>query len=212
MASNKGRLAGAMRRLIASGMPHPTPSVRKALKAAKNESIFEEYYGYVEDIISHPEVQRLAEYKQHGDSDRLQHSISVSFMGFLIARRFKLDARATARGGMLHDLFFYYSQDKGFDGLHFLVHPKIALANSEALFDLTEKEKEIIACHMFPVCTQFPRYWETQIIQLVDKYCATNEALAFIIKKGFRRAQVRPVRERKYAYLRVLSRGGKATI
>lgn len=193
-----------MRRLIASGMPHSTHSVRKALRAAKNESIFEEYYAHVEDIISHPEVQRLSQFTQHGDSNRLQHCISVSFMGFLMARRLKLNARAVARGGLLHDLFFYYSQDKIFDGLHFLVHPRIALANSEALFELTDLEREIIACHMFPVCTRFPRHWESQIIQLADKYCAVNEAIAFIIKKGFKRAKMRPVRERKYSYLRMM--------
>ena len=185
-------------------MPFPSATSRKAIKAAKIESVFEEYYSYVEDIISHPEVQRLAQYKQHGDSDRLQHSMSVSFMGFLLARKLRWDAKAVARGGLLHDLFFYYSQDKVFQGLHFLVHPKVALANSEALFNLTDKERDIISCHMFPVCDRFPRYKESHIIQLVDKYCAMNEAFAYILQKGFKRLNILPVRERKYAYLRVL--------
>jgi uncharacterized protein len=67
----------------------------------------QEYLSYVGELLARPEVQRLANYTQHYFSNRLEHSISVSYDSYRIAKRFKLNARATARAGLLHDLFYY---------------------------------------------------------------------------------------------------------
>ncbi len=56
-----------------------------------------EYVGYVADLLAKPEVQRLAEHPQHHYSNRLEHSISVSYQSYLIGKRLHLNVRAIAR-------------------------------------------------------------------------------------------------------------------
>ena len=87
----------------------------------------EEYLSYVEDLLATEEVQKLAEYTQHMHSTRLEHSISVSYHSYKLAKRWNGNARATARAGLLHDLFYYDWRTTKFDeGSHAYVHPRIA--------------------------------------------------------------------------------------
>lgn len=45
-----------------------------------------EYMSYVGELLQTPEVQRLADFKQHYFSNRLEHSIAVSFDSYRIAK------------------------------------------------------------------------------------------------------------------------------
>ena len=66
------------------------------------------------------------------------------------------------------------------DGLHAFVHPKIACENASKLFSLNKKEKDIIVKHMWPVTFfHFPKYPESFIITLSDKYSAIQESVVF---------------------------------
>ena len=58
-----------------------------------------EYVALVADLLAKPEVQKLANYTQHHHSNRLDHSISVSYDSYLIAKKHHLNVRATARPG-----------------------------------------------------------------------------------------------------------------
>ena len=149
-----------------------------------------EYYGSVGDIILSDEVQSLIEHRQHAGVTRLQHSINVSYYSFLLCRKLGLDSRAAARGGLLHDLFFYHFSDGDAPpGLHIFIHPRQALKNAESLTALSPVEAEIIVKHMWPFCA-FPKYRETHIVSLVDKYCALCEtadyAMLYLLRKGRR--------------------------
>lgn len=83
--------------------------------------------------------------------------------------------------GMLHDLFLYDWRKKRPDGkgLHAFHHPRIALENSKKIFDLNKKEEDIILKHMWPVTLAFPKYKESYIITLSDKYCALLETYKY---------------------------------
>src|SRR5690625_7878174 len=62
-------------------------------------------------------------------------------------------------------------------GSHNSAHPKIALKNARKITEINDLEKDIILKHMF-LCTikgGFPRYKESFIVTLVDKYCAISE-------------------------------------
>ena len=96
---------------------------------------------------------------------------------------------------MLHDLFLYdwRKRENGRKGLHAFTHPKSAYENASNLFDLNEKESDIILKHMWPVTIKLPKYKESYILTLVDKYCAMNESYQEIYnrlcqKKRFRYA------------------------
>ena len=50
--------------------------------------------------------------------------------------------KATARAGLLHDLFYYDWRVTKFDrGTHAWIHPRIAVRNAEKLTVLTPREK-----------------------------------------------------------------------
>ena len=66
-----------------------------------------EYMDYVGHLIATPKVQKLGKIPHHYYSTRLEHSINVSYTNYKIAKKFGWDAKSTARGGLLHDLFFY---------------------------------------------------------------------------------------------------------
>lgn len=136
----------------------------------------EAYMALIADLLAKPEVQKLAEYTQHHHSDRLEHSLSVSYRSYELAKKWHLNTRSIARAGLLHDLFYYDWRDTKFDlGTHAYVHPRIALRNAEKLTDLTPMEKDIIVKHMWGATVGRPRYRESYIVSLVDDYCAVAE-------------------------------------
>lgn len=138
-----------------------------------------EYISYIEDLLATEEVQKLANYTQHMNSTRLEHSISVSFNSYKLAKRFNGDARATARAGLLHDLFYYDWHTTKFDeGSHAYMHPRIAVKNAEKITELSDLEKDIIIKHMWGATIMPPKYKEGYIVTMVDKYCAIKEAAA----------------------------------
>ncbi|MBO1307583.1 HD domain-containing protein [Enterococcus sp. 669A] len=138
-----------------------------------------EYMSYVEDLLATEEVQKLANYIQHMNSTRLEHSISVSYNSYKIAKRLNGDARATARAGLLHDLFYYDWHTTKFDeGSHAYMHPRIAVKNAEKITELSALERDIIIKHMWGATITPPRYKEGYIVTMVDKYCAIKEAAA----------------------------------
>ena len=51
-----------------------------------------------------------------------------------------------------------------------------ALREAEARFDLTDKEKDIIVKHMWPLSPWMPRYKESFTVSMMDKYCAMMSA------------------------------------
>ncbi len=143
-----------------------------------------EYLSYVGDLLATEEVQKLAEFTQHFHSTRLDHSISVSYYSYKITKKFGWNAKATARAGVLHDLFFYDWRTTKFDeGTHAYMHPRIAVKNAEKITELSDLEKDIIIKHMWGATIAPPRYKEGYVVTMVDKYCAVKEALLPLIQK-----------------------------
>lgn len=151
-----------------------------------------EYVSYISDLLETEEVQRLANYTQHMNSTRLEHSISVSYNSYKIAKRMGLNAKAVARAGLLHDLFYYDWRTTKFDeGSHAYMHPRIAVKNAEKITDLSDLEKDIIIKHMWGATVTPPKYKEGYIVTLVDKYCAIKEAMEPITTKALAKARER---------------------
>lgn len=136
-----------------------------------------EYVALIEDLLELEEVRSLEKFKHHKVTNRLAHSISVSYYSYCLAKRFKLNTRAIARAGLLHDLFFYESEDKhevGGNG-HNWEHPRIALENAKKLTELSDLECDIIEKHMFGATKELPKYKESWIVTLMDKRAAITE-------------------------------------
>ncbi|MBA1434643.1 HD domain-containing protein [Bombilactobacillus bombi] len=139
----------------------------------------QQYLELVKDLLAKPELQRLQSIKQHHYSNRFDHSVRVSYYSYLLGKRWHLNTRALARGGLLHDLFYYDWDSQQMDfRTHAYVHAHIALNNAQKLTQLSPMEADIIVKHMFGATTQVPRYWESLIVSLVDDKCAVQEALS----------------------------------
>jgi len=135
-----------------------------------------DYVAIVADLLAQPAVQRLADFTQHHHSNRLDHSIAVSYDSYLLAKKWHLNTTAVARAGLLHDLFYYDWRETKFDlGSHAFIHPRVALRNAEKLTKLTPMEKDIILKHIFVATLALPKYRESFLFSLVDYYEAENE-------------------------------------
>ena len=64
----------------------------------------------------------------------------------------------------------------------------MACSEASRLFTLSTREKDIILKHMWPMTpTRLPRYKESMVIVLTDKYCAMLEVVIPLFRKLFRR-------------------------
>lgn len=150
----------------------------KAVLSKKDLSKCSEYYSCVTDLLNDRNVQRLSAFRHHIGTTRFQHSLNVSYYNFLLCRFLHLNARAAARAGMLHDLFFYNRKNhEKIERSHASEHSKIAFFNASEMFSISELEGDMIINHMWPMTKSLPRHRETFIITLVDKFCAVAEVL-----------------------------------
>ncbi len=151
------------------------------MKVVKNKKIIfedKEYMVLILDLITNDKVQKMKQYRQHHQISCFDHCLFVSYNTYLICKKLKLDYISAARAGMLHDLFLYdwRKRENGRTGFHAFTHGKTAYQHALAILDLNDKEKDIILKHMWPVTPAFPKYRETFILSLVDKYFAIAEA------------------------------------
>lgn len=158
-----------------------------AYKTMSPEYYLTEFFDIIQDIISNTTVQQMKNYRQHCNTSCFKHCMQVAYFTFIACKALKLDYISATRAAMLHDLFLYDWRKKYRDtelpGLHAFVHPLIALKKANAIFDLNDKEKDVISKHMWPVTFSFPRYKESYIVTIMDKYSACLETYLYIQEK-----------------------------
>lgn len=147
-----------------------------------------EFLKIIEDLRNNPTVKKMKLYRQHYSSSCYEHCLEVSFFSYKVCKKLGLDYKSSARAGLLHDLFLYNwrlpQNNLPVKGLHAFAHPKIALINSMKITRLNKKEKDIIVKHMWPVTLfNVPRYKESFIITIVDKYSALRSTYRFYKNK-----------------------------
>ena len=137
-----------------------------------------EYLMIIADLINQEKVQEMKQYRQHHKINCFEHCLFVSYNTYLICKKYHLDYISAARAGMLHDLFLYdwRKRENGRKGLHAFTHGRTAYEQASTFLKLNDKEKDMIIKHMWPLTIIPPRYIESFIITLVDKYCALKES------------------------------------
>lgn len=149
---------------------------------ARKKLLQQEYYETVKDILEHPAVKKMKQYHHHYNTSCYRHCLHVSFWNFMICKKLRLDMRAAARAGMLHDLFLYdwhmHTKETG-DHFHGLTHPRYAMHMAETYFKLTKKEKEIILHHMWPITVSPPKTKEGYITTVTDKISGLFEMVDY---------------------------------
>lgn len=146
-----------------------------------------EFFNIIDDIISNDTVKQMKNYRQHCDTSCYKHCMQVAYFTYIACKKLKLDYISATRAAMLHDLFLYDWRKKykniDISGLHAFVHPQIALKNASEIFELNDLEKDIILKHMWPVTFSLPRYKESYIVTIMDKYSACLETYLYLQNK-----------------------------
>ena len=134
------------------------------------------------DILESPSFQSTREHIQHGTVTVNAHCISVAKHSLMLADKLKIriERRELIRGALLHDYFLYDWHDKDHINplkLHGFFHPGRALKNATRDFELTEREKDIICKHMWPMTIIPPMCREAWIVTAADKWVSLMETL-----------------------------------
>ena len=134
-----------------------------------------DYINIVDNILNNDEFNEIKKIEHHGTT-RFDHSVRVSYFSYKISKLLRLDYNVAARAGLLHD-FFLSDEDRNMKDkfISTFTHPKKAVENSARVFNINEKEKDIIHSHMFPIYLSLPKYAESWIVSLVDKVVGTYE-------------------------------------
>lgn len=156
-----------------------------------------EFNNIILPLIENETVQEMKKFRQHYETTCYDHCLTAAYYCYCICKKYHLDYKSATRAAMLHDLFLYDWRTRQPDrkGLHAFTHGKTACQNACKLFDLNDKEKDIIIKHMWPVTISFPKSFEGFILTFVDKYCAMSESFEILKSRLFMKKTFR------YAYL-----------
>ena len=133
----------------------------------------EEFQTIIKEFIHNETVQEMKKYRQHYETSCFDHCYMAAYYCFCICKKYQPDRK----------------------GFHAFTHGKKACENACKLFDLNEKEKDMIIKHMWPVTIEFPKSIEGFVLTLVDKYCALSESFDVFQTRLFTKQSFR------YAYL-----------
>lgn len=151
--------------------------VDETSEKAKHLALANEFYDCIKDLLDEDDVKELKSFSQHLNTTRLQHSINVSYYTFLWCKHLGLSYREAARAGLLHDLYLYdwKKKEQPMEGRHSVVHPMVALETAKQLAQLTPMMEDAIVKHMWPMSLHMPKYRESWVLSIADKYCAVSE-------------------------------------
>lgn len=166
-----------------------SPHEKKAAKAwaeddtwVKQEKYREdkEYLACVQDILDNPVFNQMEAYFQHGNTTCREHCIRVSYMSYKLCRKLGWEYYETSRAALLHDLFLYdwhtHAKETG-EHFHGFTHPRVAMNNAVRYFDVTERQKDMILRHMWPLTPIPPKSKEGFVIIYADKFCGLSEVV-----------------------------------
>lgn len=156
----------------------------------RQKRIEKELRRYASDILHSENFDSSKKNMQHGTISVKEHSIQVARQSILFSDLLGIEhnRRDLVRGALLHDYFLYdwHCVDKeNPHRLHGFHHPARALKNAECEYDLTDRQKEIIIKHMWPLTVVPPMCREAWLVTAADKYCSLLETIH--LQKGHRR-------------------------
>lgn len=145
---------------------------------------------YAWDILHSKNFDNSKNNMQHGRVSVKEHSIQVARQSVAFAELLGIEhnRKDLVRGALLHDYFLYDWHDVDKENphrLHGCHHPARALRNAEEEYELTDRQREIIIKHMWPLTIIPPMCREAWVVTAADKYCSLLETMH--LQKGHRR-------------------------
>ncbi len=134
------------------------------------------------DILRSNNFRKSNDYVQHGTMSVGRHSLDVARYSVTLSKKLgiRCNQKDLVRGALLHDYFLYDWHNRNrenYSPLHGFYHPEIALKNAEKEYVLTDRQREIIRKHMWPLTPIPPMCKEAWIVTAADKYCSLLETV-----------------------------------
>jgi len=153
--------------------------IQKLLKRSVGlrPELCDEFMELTGGIIFDPAYLQLKQIKHH-DKSIYDHTLQVAWLSYRLGKLLRLKQRELVRGALLHDFFLYDWRKQRPDSgkLHAFEHPLVSHQNAVKYFSpITEIERDIILKHMWPLTLFPPKYPESFLVCMVDKYIATRE-------------------------------------
>ncbi len=134
-----------------------------------------EFNQIVDSIINNEEFQKMKDIPHHGIT-RYHHLLRVAYYTYYVTKFLRLDYLKATRAAVLHDFFFEQEGQEYSKARVWRKHPSYAIDNTERVFGLlSDKEKDIIKTHMFPVTFTPPKYLESWIVDIIDDIAGIYE-------------------------------------
>ncbi len=135
-----------------------------------------EFNNIISDIIKNDKFIKMKDENHHGIS-RLEHSLNVAKVSYMIAKKFKSKQLVeTTRAALLHD---FYINDELINKVSLIQHPKVAARNAKKIFKINNKQYNAIVAHMFPFSVVLPTNMISLNVTLSDKIVAIYECLRY---------------------------------
>lgn len=141
-----------------------------------------EYYQIVKPILEDKNFQKRKNFMHHENRSVYDHCLAISIISYYWAKKFNLDYRSAAIGGLLHDFYpnpwlshnnkLVNKPKTPLFQKHGFIHAREAAQNAKKYYPdfVNEKIDNIIKRHMFPLNIHPPKYKESWLITIVDKY------------------------------------------
>ena len=72
-----------------------------------SEEVSQAYFEEVKHILQNKQFVELSKFVYHQWTNRLMHSVNVSYLSWHLAKKLGCDATVAARAGLLHDFCLY---------------------------------------------------------------------------------------------------------
>lgn len=136
---------------------------------------FNDFFRY---ISKSGQFDKTKHFIQHGDTSVYSHCVAVAYVSLWFSYRLHISVskQSLLMGAFLHDYFLYdWHENDPSHRLHGFTHPKRALINATADWNLSDRTQNIILRHMFPLTPVPPACREAWLVCLADKVCALAE-------------------------------------
>ena len=137
-------------------------------------------YEILRGIADDPHALEMQQFIQHGTVTTYEHCLRVTRIAYWLNLHWHChaDEVSLVRGAFLHDFYLYdWHNCSNITHWHGFKHPLIARYNADAVFQLNNKERNIIQTHMWPLPRGLPCLPGGQdVLQLGDVDGAPRQA------------------------------------
>ncbi|MGN0528355.1 MAG: HD domain-containing protein [Eubacterium sp.] len=154
------------------------------------------------DLLKNEYVKSMKKYNHHGKISTHFHSVYVAYTVMKICDSLNIDSDDIVRAALLHDFYLYDWHTDKHSEKHAWYHPKASVRNiEEYLFPLSDMQRDMILCHMWPLHPAPPKYTGGWILTLADKHCANEDVLG--TSKKFREIydEINSIAEKQCEYV-----------